>query len=245
VRRILIMGATSAIAEATARVFARRGDALLLVGRSAERLQAIAADLKVRGAAIAEYQTQDAIEMDRFPALLDSATAALGGLDTALIAHGTLSDQKECEASLEALLQEFTINALSVMALCTLLANRFAEQKHGTIAVISSVAGDRGRQSNYVYGSAKAAISAFTSGMRQRLHSQGVRVVTIKPGFVDTPMTAAFRKGLLWASPATAARYIARAMIRGTPVVYVPWFWRPIMAIIRAVPEFIFRRLRL
>ena len=244
-RRLLIMGATSAIAEAIAREFARRGDALFLVGRSPERLQAIAADLKLRGATIAECYVLDARDMDRFPALLDSAAETLGGLDTALIAHGTLSDQAACEASVETMMQEFATNALSAMALCTLLANRFAAQRHGTIAVISSVAGDRGRQSNYVYGSAKAALSAFTSGMRQRLHSQGVKMVTIKPGFVDTPMTAAFKKGVLWASPATAARYIVPAIIKGTPVLYVPWFWRPVMAMIRAVPEFIFQRLRL
>ncbi len=111
--------------------------------------------------------------------------------------------------------------------------------------MISSVAGDRGRQSNYVYGSAKAAITEFTSGLRQRLHSKNVRVVTIKPGFVDTPMTAAFKKGLLWSTPAAVGKSIARAMIRGTPVVYAPWFWRPIMAVIKAIPEFVFQRLRL
>jgi short-subunit dehydrogenase len=107
------------------------------------------------------------------------------------------------------------------------------------------VAGDRGRQSNYVYGSAKAAVTAFTSGLRQRLYPKGVRVLTIKPGFVSTPMTAAFKKGVLWATPAKVAADIVRAMDRRSSVIYTPWFWRPIMWVIRSVPETVFRRLRL
>jgi decaprenylphospho-beta-D-erythro-pentofuranosid-2-ulose 2-reductase len=244
-RRLIILGATSAIAEATAREFAERGDALFLVARSQQRLQSMAADLMVRGASKVAYRVQDLNETDAFPAMFDEASTALEGLDAALIAHGTLSDQKACEASTALLLSEFQTNALSVMMLCTHLANRFEAQKRGVIAVISSVAGDRGRQSNYAYGSAKAAVTAFTSGLRQRLRPAGVQVVTIKPGFVDTPMTAAFKKGPAWASPASVAKQIARAMIRGTPVIYTPGFWRPIMFVIRSIPEFVFRRLAL
>jgi short-subunit dehydrogenase len=244
-RRILIVGATSAIAEASARLFASRGDALFLAGRGESRLQAIAEDLKVRGAALAETFVLDARAMDRFPALLQAATQRLGGLDAALIAHGTLSDQAACQRSVELLREEFDINAISVMALCTLLAQQFETEGRGVIAVISSVAGDRGRQSNYVYGSAKAAVTAFTSGLRQRLYPKGVRVLTIKPGFVSTPMTAAFKKGALWATPAKVAADLVRAMDRGSSVIYTPWFWRPIMWVIRSVPETVFRRLRL
>jgi short-subunit dehydrogenase len=244
-KRILIMGATSAIAEATAREFARRGDSLFLVARDAQRLQAVADDLKVRGALMTHIYLLDAKDMDRYPALLDAAAEHMGGIDAALIAHGTLSDQAACQNSIDLMLQEFTINALSFMALCTHLANRFEAQRHGVIAVIASVAGDRGRQSNYVYGSAKAAVTAFASGMRQRLFSKGVGVVTIKPGFVSTPMTAAFKKGALWASPEAVAASIVRAMDRCTPIIYTPWFWRPIMGIIKVVPEFIFRRLKI
>ena len=244
-RRLIILGATSAIAEATAREFARRGDALFLVGRSAQRLEAMAADLKVRGASHVAFRAQDLNQAEAYEAMFDEASGALQGLDAALIAHGTLSDQKACEASTDLLLREFQTNALSVMMLCTHLANRFEAQKRGVIAVISSVAGDRGRQSNYAYGAAKAAVTAFTSGLRQRLRPAGVQVVTIKPGFVDTPMTAAFKKGALWASPAKVAKEITRAMIRGTPVIYTPGFWRPIMWVIRSIPEFVFRRLAL
>jgi decaprenylphospho-beta-D-erythro-pentofuranosid-2-ulose 2-reductase len=244
-QRILIIGATSAIAEATARLFAARGDALFLAGRDSSRLQAIAADLKVRGASRAEIGEFDARAYDGAPALLQAATQRLGGLDAALIAHGTLSDQNECQRSIDRLREEFDINALSVMALCTVLANQFESEGRGVIAVISSVAGDRGRQSNYVYGTAKAAVTAFTSGLRQRLYPKGVRVVTIKPGFVSTPMTAAFKKGALWATAAKVAADIVRAMDGGKAVIYTPWFWRPIMWIIRSVPETVFRRLRL
>jgi decaprenylphospho-beta-D-erythro-pentofuranosid-2-ulose 2-reductase len=244
-QRILIVGATSAIAEATARLFAARGDALMLAGRSGPRLQAIAEDLVVRGAKHADTFIFDARAYERIPALLQAATERLGGLDAALIAHGTLSDQIACQRSVERLREEFDVNALSVMALCTDLASQLESQGRGVIAVISSVAGDRGRRSNYVYGSAKAAVTAFTSGLRQRLYSKGVRVVTIKPGFVDTPMTAAFKKGALWATPASVAAAIVRAMDGGKSVIYTPWFWRPIMWIIRSVPESLFRRLRL
>jgi decaprenylphospho-beta-D-erythro-pentofuranosid-2-ulose 2-reductase len=244
-KRILIMGATSAIAEATARRFASRGDALFLVARNAQRLKAVADDLALRGAHMVQTHVLDAFEMNNYANMLDAAAAQMGGIDAALIAHGTLSDQLACQASIDLLLREFTTNALSFMALCTHLANRFEAQGHGVIAVISSVAGDRGRQSNYAYGAAKAAVTAFTSGLRQRLYPRGVSVVTIKPGFVATPMTAAFKKGVLWASPETVARSIVHAMDRGTPVVYAPWFWRPIMWVVTSVPEFMFRRLRI
>jgi short-subunit dehydrogenase len=177
--------------------------------------------------------------------MLARATQALSGLDTVLIAYGTLSDQKACQASAELTVQELTTNAISIVALLTLVAQQFEQSKSGTIAVISSVAGDRGRASNYVYGSAKALVTAFLSGMRQRLSKSGVAVITIKPGFVDTPMTATFTKGALWAKPHTVAAGIVRAIDRSAAVVYLPFFWWPIMAVIRAIPERIFRRLAL
>jgi len=155
-----------------------------------------------------------------------------------------INDQRACQESVARMVEQFETNALSVMAICTLLANRFEAAGCGVIAVISSVAGDRGKQSNYVYSAAKAAVAGFASGLRQRLRGENVQVVTIKPGFVDTPMTASFRKGVLWASAGVVGKSIAREMIRGDAVVYVPWFWRPIMALIRSIPEFAFQRLR-
>ncbi|HUM90211.1 MAG TPA: SDR family oxidoreductase [Candidatus Competibacter sp.] len=244
-RKVLIVGATSAIAEAVARLLAAQGDLLYLVGRRAEALEAIAADLRVRGAARVQTEVMDANAIERHAALLDNADVALGGLDTVLIAHGTLSDQAACQQSVALTFQELHTNALSVIALLTLIANHFEAQRVGTIAVISSVAGDRGRQSNYVYGTAKAAVSTFLSGLRQRLYKSGVQVVTIKPGFVDTPMTRDFSKGLLWAKPERVARDIVRAMENGKDVVYTPGFWWAIMQLIKSIPEFVFRRLPL
>ena len=242
-RKILIIGATSAIAEATARRFAQDGDRLFLAGRSSERLKMLADDLKLRGALQSETFTMDANDFAQHATLVSTAHASLGGLDTVLIAHGTLSDQQACEASFEATFQELQTNALSVISLLTHIANIFESQKHGTIAVISSVAGDRGRPSNYVYGTAKAAVSTFLQGLRGRLFAAGVNVITIKPGFVDTPMTASFRKGLLWAAPKTVGDGIYRSIEKQREIVYLPWFWRWIMLIIRIVPEPIFKRL--
>ena len=245
-RRILIIGATSTIAEATARRFAALGDALVLVGRNAAHLQTIAEDLKVRGAPRVVAATLDVTDFAAHQAVLDQAERELGGLDIALIAHGTLSDQNECQSSVDALRHEFDVNALSTMALLTTLANRFESRRQGTLAVISSVAGDRGRQSNYAYGAAKAAVTAFLSGLRQRLAKANVNVLTIKPGFVDTAMTAAIpNKGALWAQPDRVAAGIVRAIERRRSVVYLPWFWALIMLVIRHIPEPIFKKLKL
>jgi short-subunit dehydrogenase len=239
------VGATSAIAEATARLFAAEGDRLCLAGRSGARLAAIADDLRVRGAAQVETVRLDANDFAQHDFAISRAAETMGGLDMVLIAHGTLPDQKTCQDSVDVTLGALTTNALSVIAFLTVIANRFERQGSGTIAVISSVAGDRGRQSNYVYGTAKGAVSIFAQGLRNRLTRSGVQVVTIKPGFVDTPMTAAFKKGALWATPGAVAKRIHRAMVRGEDIVYVPWFWRWIMIVIKGVPESIFKRARL
>ncbi len=244
-QKILIIGATSAIAEATARLWAARGDALFLVGRDEARLEAIAADLRVRGAASVNCQSMDARDVLAHAGMLDSAWAALGGLDVALIAHGSLPDQKACEASVAQTLKEIDTNALSVVALATLLGQRFEAQGSGHLAVISSVAGDRGRQSNYVYGAAKGMVSLFLQGLRNRLSKRGVQVLTIKPGFVDTPMTAAFAKGALWAKPEAIALGIVKGIDQGRDEIYLPGFWWLIMTLIRHVPERLFKRLSL
>ena len=244
-KRVLIIGASSAIAEAAARLWAVQGASLFLVARKADRLQAIAADLSVRGAAKVGTQIMDATDVAAHAAMFDAALAELGGIDIALIAHGTLPDQKACEASVEVALKEIDNNGLSVIALATCLANLMEAQGSGCIAVISSVAGDRGRQSNYVYGAAKGMVTRFLQGLRNRLAKKGVQVLTIKPGFVDTPMTAAFKKGALWAQPDDVARGILAAIEKGKNEVYLPGFWWLIMAIIRHIPEPIFKKLSL
>jgi len=245
-RRILIFGATSALGEAVARRFAAEGNnSFFLVARDGGKLEAVIDNLRVRGAARAEGCVADARDFDRHQAVVDDAFEALNGLDTALIAHGTLPHQKNCEKSFEAARREFEVNALAVMSLLTHLANRFEHQGFGTIAVISSVAGERGRQSNYIYGASKGTVSIFMQGLRNRLHSRGIHVLTIKPGFVDTPMTSSFSKSILWARPEQVARGICEAIDKKRDVVYLPWFWSPIMRVVRALPEAIFKRLRL
>ena len=243
--RTLVIGATSAIAEATERLLAARGDALYLVGRNEKMLAEIAADLVVRGCPRIATDALDANDLSAHEAMLMRAEGFLGGIDIALLAYGTLPDQKRCESSVELTVRELHTNAISVVALLTRLANRMERQRAGIIAVVSSVAGDRGRGSNYVYGSAKALVTAFLSGLRQRLRPCGVAVVTIKPGFVDTPMTAAFGKGALWAKPERIGRGIVRALERKRSTVYLPWFWRPIMFVVRALPDSVFVRLPL
>src|SRR5947209_1807519 len=240
--KILVIGATSAIAHETAKLYARDGAELFLVGRSPEKLEAVRDDLQVRGAKHAETYALDLNELEMHEAMIEAAIASLGGLDMALVAHGTLGDQRLSQENVTKALEEFTTNCTSVISLLTILANYFEPRKRGCIAVISSVAGDRGRKSNYVYGAAKGALSIFLQGLRGRLASSGVKVVTIKPGFVDTPMTASLRKGLLFASARTIGKGIYAAMNKGKDVVYLPWFWRPIMLVVKSVPERVFKK---
>ncbi|KAF1720563.1 SDR family oxidoreductase [Pseudoxanthomonas wuyuanensis] len=244
-RRVLIIGAGSAIAEHYARLMAARGCDLFMVARSQERLDTIAADLAQRTGGRIVTHVMDVNDLAAHEAMLDCAWSTAGGIDIALIAHGTLPNQVACEGDVALALSEFATNGTSTIALMARLAQRLQAQGSGTLAVISSVAGDRGRASNYLYGSAKAAVSAYASGLRQRLQGSGVNVLTIKPGFVDTPMTRDFRKGLLWASPQKIAAGIVKAIDGGRAVVYLPGFWWLIMAIIKYIPEFVFRRIKL
>jgi short-subunit dehydrogenase len=244
-RKFLIFGATSAIARNTARLYARDGDRLFLAGRNAEKIQAVARDLLVRGAGKADYFTADLDDIDLHETVIRKAVESLGGLDTVLIAFGTLSDQKACEQDYRLAEREIRTNFLSVVSLLTSIANLFERQGGGSIAVISSVAGDRARRSNYVYGTAKGAVSLFLQGLRNRLHHKGVHVLTVKPGFVDTPMTAHLRKNALFARPEDVARGIYRAMAKKKDVVYLPGYWRFIMAVVRHIPESGFKRLGL
>lgn len=242
---VLIIGATSAIAGACARRWALRGDRLFLVGRDSEKLAAQAADLRVRGAE-AEVFVMDANDLAAHPAMLMAAVAWLGSIDIALVAHGTLPDQRACEADPLLAVQELATNGGSVMALLTLLATRVELQRAGALAVITSVAGDRGRPSNYVYGSAKAAVSVFCEGLRARLFRSGVTVTDIRPGFVATPMTQGLAlPARLVAMPDAVARRIVAGIDRGADVVYAPAFWWGIMWIIRHIPRAVFKRLSL
>jgi len=245
-RRILIIGATSAIATACARLWAAQGADLLLVGRDGEKLAAVEGDLRVRGARSARSIQMDANDVSAHSAMLHAAVEALGGIDIALVAHGTLPDQPACERDVELTLREFSTNGTSVIALLTVLANHFESSRAGAIAVITSVAADRGRPSNYVYGSAKAAVSAFCEGLRGRLFKAGVSLTEIRPGFVATPMTQGLRlPQALVSQPDVVARQIVAGIDRKADVLYVPAFWAAIMLVIRNIPRPVFKRLKL
>ncbi len=246
-KNVLILGASSAIAQAAARQFAADGARLFLVARDPARLDVIAEDLRVRGAPGVDLLAADLTDCDRHPEIVAAAADSMSGIDTVLIAHGTLPDQPACEQDAALALQAIDVNFTSVVSLCTELANYLAARGAGTLAVISSVAGDRGRQSNYIYGAAKGGLSVFLQGLRNRLYHSGVHVLTIKPGFVDTPMTAHIedRGGLLWAQPDAIAAGILRAIAKQRNVVYLPGFWWLIMNVIRHIPEVLFKRLKL
>jgi len=245
-RNILIVGATSAIAEAAARRFAASGARFYLVGRNAEKLAAITRDLEIRSGQPVHGESLDLDLLDQHPALLERVEQALGGIDIALIAHGMLPDQEACQHLVAMTLAAIHTNALSAISLATLLANAFETRGRGALVVIGSVAGDRGRQSNYVYGSAKGMVGLFLQGLRNRLSGKDIQIITVKPGFVDTPMTATFeKKGLLWAQPDQIAKGIVAAVEHRRDVVYLPWFWRWIMLVILHIPERVFRRMKI
>lgn len=244
-QNILILGATSAIAEATAKQLANANVNFYLLARNQERLASLATDLKIRGAAKVNYASFDATEFASHNSVLEQAIKQLGSIDVVLIAYGILGNQKAAEKDFALALQELNTNALSVISLLSYLANYMEAQKSGTIAAISSVAGDRGRQSNYIYGTAKGANSIYLQGLRNRLYKSHVNVLTIKPGFVDTPMTAAFKKGVLWATPDKIAAGIIKAIKQKREVVYCPGWWRIIMLVIKIIPERIFKTLSL
>lgn len=243
--RTLVLGATSAIAQEVSKLFANEGHALFLVGRDKIALDSIGADLKVRGARSIEVFPMDLSHIENHEQLIESAMRTLGGLDVAFIAYGTLSNQQACQRSVRTTLQELSTNFTSVASLLTILANYFESRRSGCIAVITSVAGDRGRRSNYVYGAAKGALTLFLQGLRSRLSASGVSVITIKPGLVDTPMTAALDKNALFADPKSVARDVYTAIRKQKDIVYTPWFWSPIMTVIRAIPERLFKCLPL
>lgn len=240
---VLALGATSAIAEATLRLFAERGARFYLVARNRDKLDSVAADLHTRGASGVATCVMDLDDTAAHPAMLAAAAQSLGTIELALLAHGILGIQTEAQASYPAAEAVFHTNLLSSVSLITWLANYFERMESGVLAVISSVAGDRGRMSNYVYGASKGALSIFLDGVRNRLHRVGVQVLTIKPGFVATPMTAHVEQGPLFARPSRVAKGIVSAIERGRDVVYVPVFWAFIMFGLRLVPRPIFKKL--
>lgn len=242
---VLILGATSAIARGTAAAFARRGHSLYLAGRDLEELRRDAADLGIRYGVEVRFGSFDAEATEHHTAFLERISSEMGELAGVLVAFGYLGDQAKAAADFAETLAIINRNFIGAVSILNLCAARMEQRGSGFIAGIASVAGDRGRQSNYTYGAAKGAFALYLQGLRNRLFPAGVRVLTVKPGFVDTGMTFGMPGLFLVATPAAVGERIARAAERGRDVLYVPWFWRYIMLIITHIPERIFKRLKL
>jgi short-subunit dehydrogenase len=243
-RKILVLGATSSIAQEVERLLAKDGSELLVVARSGERLAALAADLAARGARNVQTFAADLEDIRRHDEILAWARDSCPDFDTVLLAYGTMFDEKDCEGSVEPTVRQLYNSFVSAAAFLTVLANHFEQKRCGCIAVITSVAGERGRRSNYVYGSAKGGLSLFVQGLRSRLYPSGVRVITIKPGPVKTRMTDHISNRRVFADVGQVAGDIYRALRKGKPeVLYTPWHWRYIMFVIRMIPERFFKRL--
>ena len=244
-RKILVLGATSGIAEATCRIWATQGASLFLVGRNRARLDAVAADLRTRGASFVDIAVADLDDTEKHPALLSHAVNSLAGMDIAYLSYGILGDQADAEQDFDTAAQILHTNLVAPVSLLTWLANFCAPRQAGTIAVLSSVAGDRGRKSNYVYGSSKAGLSAFLGGLRNRVDREGVHVLVIKPGPTRTAMTSGMPGQEKFADVDAVAESIVKAIDRRSDTLYVPFQWQPIMFVIRHIPERIFKKLNL
>jgi short-subunit dehydrogenase len=236
---VLILGATSAVAADVARVYAARSARLYLVGRNPEKLRALCDEL---GASVVGSEAVDFASSDACAGCVARATQVLGVADVALIAHGDLGDQQQSERDVGEAERIIAVNFTSAVALIVPLANYLEQQGHGCLAVISSVAGERGRPRNYTYGAAKGAITRYLQGVRSRLWP-AVGVVIIKLGPVHTPMTVDHPKNPLFADSPAVARSIVAAIDGRRGEVFVPWYWRPIMSVVVTLPEAIFQRI--
>ena len=243
-RRVLIVGATSEIAQGVAQLYAKSGSLLFLVGRDEKRLLDIAAQLKSFGAEHCAVYVADLRFRDGHETLVKTALAELGSIDVSLIAHGIYPDMQEAELDVNLMIDVMLTNAISAMSVMHLLANTLASAGGGVIAVLSSVAGDRGRRNNYIYGASKAALSQYASGLRASMAGKDVHVLTIKPGPVDTHMTT-HKNVPLKATVGRVSKDIVNAIETRKYVLYTPWYWRYIMGVIRMLPEWIFMRLKI
>lgn len=242
---VLILGATSRIAQRLAHQYAQDGLAVFVAARDADEAERIAADVRVRHGVPAESAAFDALDFDGHAAFLDDVEARVGAIEIGVLAFGFMGDQDAAQADFEQARRIIDVNYTGAVSMCEGLAGRMVARGAGSIVGLASVAGDRGRQSNYLYGSAKGAFALYLQGLRNRLFKQNVNVLTVKLGFVDTRMTFGMQTGIPIADPDGVARAIRDAQRRGADTMYYPRFWAGIMGVIRSVPEVIFKRLSL
>lgn len=244
-KAVLILGATSSIARAIAESLALRGYPLYLASREKQELERIAQDLKIRYKVDVHYGFFDADNIDDNEAFLQKVVEEVNGLEGVVLAFGDLGEQQKAIYNFSEALKILNRNFIGACSIVSLCANYLEKEKKGFIIGISSVAGDRGRQSNYIYGAAKGGLNIFLQGLRNRLYPSGVHVMTVKPGFVDTAMTFGLPGLFLVASPKDVGEAIVKGLEKKRNEIYVPWFWRYIMAIIKSIPEKVFKKLKL
>ncbi len=244
-KKVIVFGGASAIATEVEKLFAADGAELCLLDTKMTRLQAVRDDILARYKTRIELIEFNALDFSNHKEIFNQAVDILGGVDIVLVAYGTLPNQEKSQNDIDYAIEHFNINATSIVSLCSIAANYFEEKERGILAVISSVAGDRGRKSNYLYGSAKGAVSLFLQGLRNRLSSKNVSVVTIKPGIVDTPMTSHLPKNFLFAKVDVVGRIIFDGINAQKDIIYAPGYWRFIMCVIKHIPETIFKKLNL
>ena len=243
--KVAVVGATRGMGRALARLMAERGDALCLLGRDTGELESSARDLLARGARGPVTTARlDLAEPAGFATALDAADRLVGGFDTLVLTAGDFAPQDALEGDAARLERLLDLNFTAAAVLCQQAAERLAGRGGGTICAFSSVAGDRARRTNYLYGASKAGLSAFLEGLHLAYADRGVRVVCVRPGFVKTAMTAGLPVPPFAGNPDTVARVVLRAIDRGTPVIYAPPIWRFIMLAIRLLPRAVMRRMR-
>lgn len=245
-KRIAIIGATSSIAEHCARQWSlEEGALLILVGRNILKLERVAADLKVRQPTVKiELVEADFIKPEAIQEVVNNLFRG-GPITTALIAHGTLADQADCQSSLQLCQSTLEVNGVSPVLFAEAFAQHMSKLNAGYIAIIGSVAGDRGRRSNYVYGAAKGLVTRYAQGLQHRFAGSGVQVTLIKPGPTDTPMTAGMDGKGKFASPEDVAKTIITGIKKKKLVIYAPGKWQAIMMVVRHLPSFIFNKMNI
>lgn len=242
---VLILGATSRIAQRLAHVYAAEGQSVFVAARDGEEAARIAADVGIRHGVATASSAFDATDYAAHPPFVDTVEVALGPIDVAVVAFGDMGDQAHSQEDFAAARRVIETNFTGAASICEALALVMEARGRGAIVGIGSVAGDRGRQSNYIYGSAKGGFALYLQGLRNRLFKRGVQVLTVKPGFVDTRMTFGLATGIPIADPDDVAQAIHAAQRAGADTLYYPRFWGGIMGVIKAIPERVFKRLSL
>lgn len=243
--KVAILGASKGIGRAVARALAERGARLHLLGRDLEDLARSAVDLEQRagGKHKVGVTACDLEQPDGFHDAIAEADRALEGLDTVVVTAGLFGQQTELENDLDFTRRMLTVNFANTVVFCEHARQKLMSHGGGTLCVVSSVAGERGRKPVVLYGASKAGLSAYLEGLDHKWHAEGLRVVTVKPGFVKTSMTEGLAPPPFAGEPEQVARDIVRGLERGTPVVYTPRIWALIMLVIRALPRFVMRKL--